>query len=65
MEYIVNERGERTKVVLDVSEYERLREAAEDAEDIRLYDEAKASIKRDGSERIPFAESRRQREVSP
>jgi hypothetical protein len=34
-EYIVNEKGERTKVILDIAEYERLREAAEEAKRMR------------------------------
>ena len=36
MEYIVNERGKRTRVILDIEEYERLLEATEDAEDARI-----------------------------
>lgn len=30
-EYIINEKGERTRVILDIAEYEKLRESAEEA----------------------------------
>lgn len=30
-EYVVNEKGEKTRVILDIAEYEKLREAAEEA----------------------------------
>lgn len=30
-EYVVNEKGEKTRIILDIEEYERLREAAEEA----------------------------------
>jgi PHD/YefM family antitoxin component YafN of YafNO toxin-antitoxin module len=42
--YVTDENGRRIDVVLSVEEYERLIEALEDLEDIRLYDEAKAEI---------------------
>ncbi len=35
MEYVTNERGERTRVLLEIAEYERMREALEELEDIR------------------------------
>ena len=41
-QFIVNTKGKRTAVLLPIKEYERMLEALEDAEDIRLYDEAKA-----------------------
>lgn len=43
-QFIVNEAGERTAVVLPVEEYERLVEAFEDLEDIRIHDEAMAEL---------------------
>jgi PHD/YefM family antitoxin component YafN of YafNO toxin-antitoxin module len=43
-QFIVNEEGERTAVVLPVEEYERLVEAFEDLEDIRIHDEAMAEL---------------------
>lgn len=39
-QFLVNERGERTAVVLGLNEYERLVEAFEELEDQRLHDEA-------------------------
>jgi len=36
MEYIVNESGKRTRVILEIEEYERLIEAAVDAEGVRI-----------------------------
>ncbi len=43
-QFIVNEEGERTAVVLPVEEYERLVEAFEDLEDIRIHDEAMVEL---------------------
>ncbi len=34
-EYIVNDKGEKTRVILDIAEYERLREGAEEAKRTR------------------------------
>lgn len=45
MEYIVNERGERTKVVLTLPEYERLVEAVEDAEDLHHHERVLAAVR--------------------
>jgi PHD/YefM family antitoxin component YafN of YafNO toxin-antitoxin module len=59
-EYIVNEGGKRTRVILDVEEYERLLEAAEELEDIAAYDEAKAAIEREGDEAIPLEQAMRE-----
>ena len=42
--YLTNESGERVGVVLDVGEYERLREAAEELEDIAAADQARAEL---------------------
>lgn len=39
-QFLVNERGERTAVVLRLDEYERLVEAFEELEDQRIHDEA-------------------------
>lgn len=54
MEYMVNERGERTRVVLSVEEYERLQEAADELEDIRLFDEAMAERERGEDDPVPW-----------
>lgn len=54
MEYMVNERGERTRVVLSVEEYERLQEAADELEDIRVFDEAMAEQERGEDDPVPW-----------
>ncbi|MBX6765513.1 MAG: hypothetical protein IRY88_17875 [Rubrobacteraceae bacterium] len=56
--YITDERGNRTAVVLSIEEYERLREAAEELEDIRLFDEAKEAVERGEDELVPWEEVR-------
>ncbi len=56
-EYIVNEGGKRTRVILDIEEYERLLEAAEELEDIAAYDEAKAAIERGEDSPTPLREA--------
>lgn len=61
MEYIVNEQGERTRVVLTVEEYERLIEAAEDAEDIRDAREFHRRLDAGEEEVIPWEESKARR----
>ncbi len=51
--FIVDDRGEKTAVILDIAEYRRLLEEAEELEDIRAYDAAKAA----GGEVIPFEQA--------
>jgi hypothetical protein len=41
-QFLVDERGNRTAVLLDLRRYQELLEAEEDLDDIRAYDEAKA-----------------------
>jgi PHD/YefM family antitoxin component YafN of YafNO toxin-antitoxin module len=52
-QYVVNENGERTGVLLDVEYYRELLAALEEIESIRAYDEAKASP----DEVIPFIQA--------
>lgn len=54
--YLIDEAGERVGVVLGVDEYERLFEAAEELEDIALYDQAKAREARGEAEYVPWEE---------
>ena len=54
MEYVTDERGRRTRVILEIAEYERLVEAAEDADDLREHERIMAAIKSGEEERIPF-----------
>lgn len=48
--YLTDDQGNRTAVVLDVDDYNRILEELEELDAIRAYDEAKAS----GEERVPF-----------
>jgi hypothetical protein len=48
--FITDERGKKVGVVPDIAEYERMLEELEDLDDIRAFDEAKAS----GETPIPF-----------
>ncbi len=41
--FLTNEKGERLAVVIEIEEYEKLLEELEDLQDIRAFDEAKAS----------------------
>jgi PHD/YefM family antitoxin component YafN of YafNO toxin-antitoxin module len=52
-QYVVDENGNRTAVLLDVKYYQELLTALEEIESIRAYDEAKAS----DDEVIPFSQA--------
>jgi PHD/YefM family antitoxin component YafN of YafNO toxin-antitoxin module len=52
-QYVVDQEGKRTAVLLDVKYYEELLAALEEVESVRAYDEAKAS----NDEVIPFAQA--------
>lgn len=54
--FITDSAGNRIVVILDLDKYEMLLEAAEELEDIRAYDEAKAS----DDEVIPFGQAIRE-----
>jgi hypothetical protein len=51
--FAVDDSGEKTAVILDITEYEKLIEEAEELEAIRAYDAAKAA----GDEAIPFEQA--------
>lgn len=51
--YVVNEKGERVGVLLDIREYQRMLEEVEELESIRAFDAAKASK----DEAIPFEQA--------
>lgn len=42
-QFVVDESGKRTAVLIDIDRYSKLLEAQEELESIRAYDEAKAS----------------------
>ena len=52
-QFVVDAEGNTTGVLLDLEYYEKLRDALEELDAIRAYDEAKAS----GDEVIPFAQA--------
>ncbi len=52
-QYLVDAEGNRIKVVLDLADYQRLLEALEELDDLRAYDEAKASA----DEAIPLEQA--------
>jgi len=52
-QFVVDDRGEKKAVILDISEYRKLLEEAEELEAIRAYDAAKAA----GDEAIPFEQA--------
>ncbi|PYS29414.1 MAG: hypothetical protein DMF75_17325 [Acidobacteria bacterium] len=52
-QFVVDESGNRTTVLLGIERYSELLEAQEELESIRAYDEAKAS----NDEAIPFAQA--------
>ena len=54
--YVVDEKGSRIAVLLDMERYQQLLEALEELESIRAYDEAKASE----DEAIPFDQAVRE-----
>ncbi|MDP8939668.1 MAG: hypothetical protein M3N10_05140 [Actinomycetota bacterium] len=54
-QFLVNERGERTAVVLGLDEYDRLVEAFEELEDQRIHDEAMDEL-RAGAKPKPLEE---------
>ncbi|HKS28315.1 MAG TPA: hypothetical protein VJS44_10865 [Pyrinomonadaceae bacterium] len=52
-QFVVDESGNRTAVLLDIERYFELLEAQEELESIRAFDEAKAA----GDEAIPFSQA--------
>ena len=52
-QFVVDDSGQRTAVILDVEEYEKLIEEAEELEAVRAYDAAKAAC----DEAIPFEQA--------
>jgi hypothetical protein len=51
--YVVDENGKRVGVVLNITDYQKLLEEAEELEAIRAFDQAKAS----GEEPVPFEQA--------
>ncbi|MBA2692451.1 MAG: hypothetical protein H0U65_08155 [Rubrobacter sp.] len=55
-EFIVDKAGNRKRVILTVEEYERLVDAAEELEDLRLAEEARERMRRGEAEFLPWEE---------
>lgn len=53
-QFIVNEEGKRTAVVLPIEEYEELLELAEDAEALKEADEALGELERGEEDPLPL-----------
>jgi PHD/YefM family antitoxin component YafN of YafNO toxin-antitoxin module len=51
--YVVDEKGKKTGVILDIKDYQRILDELEELESIRAYDSAKAS----GDEIVSFDEA--------
>ncbi|CAN5789979.1 hypothetical protein BH18ACT11_BH18ACT11_12020 [soil metagenome] len=58
--YLTDDEGKRVGVVLDIKEYERLREIEDEMEDIRRYDAAIAARERGDDDTIPWEEAKRE-----
>ena len=58
--YLTDERGEKISVVLDIAEYQKLMDDAEELEAIRAYDAAKSS----GEDAVPFDQATKEIERS-
>ena len=52
-QFVIDQSGNKTGVLIDIDRYSRLIEAAEELESIRAFDEAKAS----NDEAIPLAQA--------
>jgi hypothetical protein len=52
-QFVIDADGNRTAVLLEIEQYEKLLEAQEELESIRAYDEAKVS----GDKAIPFSQA--------
>jgi len=60
-EFVTDEEGRRTRVILPIEEYERLLEAIEELEDARESERVMEDIRAGREERIPWEESKRRR----
>jgi hypothetical protein len=56
--YLTDENGKRIGVLLDIAEYERLREIEDEMEDVRRYDEAMARRESGEDDTIPWEQVR-------
>lgn len=59
-EFIVDKAGNRKRVILSVEEYERLVDAAEELDDLRLAGEARERMRRGEAEFLPWEEAKKE-----
>ncbi len=59
-QFLTNEDGERTAVVLPIGEYEEMMERLEDAEALREADEALSELERGEDEVVPIQQALRE-----
>jgi PHD/YefM family antitoxin component YafN of YafNO toxin-antitoxin module len=56
-QFVTDEKGKKVAVILPIEQYQKMIEELEEADDIRLYDKAKA----EGGEKILFSDYLKQR----
>lgn len=56
--YLTDAEGKRVGIVLDIEQYERLREIEDEMEDVRRYDEAMARRERGEDDAVPWEQVR-------
>jgi hypothetical protein len=61
--YLTDDKGKRLGILLDIKEYERLREIEDEMEDIRRYDEPVSARVRGESDAVPWQEAKREIEA--
>ncbi len=59
-EFVTDAEGRRTKVILDIEEYEKLLETLEDLEDAREHERVMADVRSGREERIPWEQAKRE-----
>lgn len=59
-EFVTDAEGRRTKVILDIEEYEKLLEAIEDLEDAREHERVMADVRAGREELIPWEQVKRE-----
>jgi hypothetical protein len=58
-QFVTDEKGKKIAIILPIEQYQRMIEELEEAEDIRLYDKAKA----EGGEKILFSDYLKERKA--
>lgn len=59
-EFVTDDQGRRTKVILDIGEYERLLSLVEDAEDAREHERVMEDVRAGREELIPWEQAKRE-----